>query len=145
MKTAEQWGAYLVERIALCTIAQGAETDLGRVVYRGRRKVDDEMMPCASLVEGSGNSKDQAGRSAQVQITLAFAIHAYVLCDADNPNVAGHAAIRDLKRAVFGGDIKTSRLISYHGADIAPRVDGSAFVLAAIEFSAEVYEDLANP
>ena len=143
--TAEQWGAYLTGRLSTRTIAQGAETNLGLTVYRGRRKIDDDMMPCAVLVEGADTSKEQAGRTTRVKLEVPFALHAYVPCDPDNPNLAGHAAARDLKRAVFAGDPLLARLVTYNGRDVAPRVDGKAFVLVAIDISVEVVEDLATP
>lgn len=142
----EQWGAHFAERLATCTAAQGAETNLGAAVYRGRRKVSDDMMPCAVLVEGAEDRKpDQAGRSTTVKLDVPYMLHAYVPCDPSNPNLAGHAAKRDLKRAVFRGEPSTTRLITYHGADIAPRADGAAFVLVALAVSVEVVEDVANP
>lgn len=142
----EQWGAYLSGRLATCVTAQGAETNLGANVFRGRRKIVDELIPCAVLVEGAEDRKpDQAGRSHTVKLEVPFAVHAYVLCDPNDPNVAGLAARRDLKRAVFRGDPAHTRLITYHGADIAPRADGAAYVLVALSISVEVIEDLANP
>lgn len=143
---AEQIGARLAARLLLCTVAQGAETDLGRVVYRGRRKIDDESMPCVVLVEGTDSNKGTAGVTTTAKLALPFAVHAYVPCDPDNPNLAGHRALRDIKRAIFGDpDTRWVRGITYEGRDIAPRVDGAAFVLAAIEISVELAEDLANP
>jgi hypothetical protein len=143
--TPEQWGAYLAERMATCTLAAGAETNFGVTVYRGRRKIDDDLIPCGVLVEGAENSKGQAGRNSTVKLDLPFALHAYVPCDPHNPNIAGHAAKRDLKRAIFRGDPSITRLITYHGGDVAPRADGAAHVLVAIEISVEAVEDLAHP
>lgn len=141
----EQWGAYFAQRLATRTVALGAETNLGATVHRGRRKIMDEDMPCCVVVEGAENSKGQAGRGATVKVELPIALHAYVPCDPNNPNLAGLAARRDMKRALFTGDPAITRLITYHGADVAPRADGAAFVLSVIEVSVEVVEDLANP
>lgn len=141
----EQWGAYFAARLATRTVVGGAETDLGLAVHRGARKVSDEMMPCAVLVEGAEDSKGQAGRGATVKLSVSFAVHAYVPCDPLNPNIAGLAARRDLKRALFTGEPSITRLITYHGGDVAPRADGAAYVLSTIEVSVEAVEDLANP
>ena len=149
---AEQLGADLAARLAACTVAQGAETDLGLVVHRGRRKVEPEDMPCAVLVEGGDEPREELPQSTQCTMKREFVLQAYVPCDPLNPNVAGHAALRDLKRAVFrtGGvaDMTLGRKVqrlAYHSADIAPRADGTGYVLAAIHITAQSYEDLANP
>ena len=143
---AEQIGDHIAARLALVREAQGAETDLGTRVYRGRRKIEVEQMPCAVLVEGGDVDIKANGRSGVVRGLLQFALHAYVPCDPDNPNTAGHAALRDLTRAVFADpDTAFVRTLTYRGRDILPRADGTAFVLSVIEFSAEFVEDLANP
>jgi hypothetical protein len=148
---AEDIGTDLGARLAACTVALGAETNLGAKVYRGRRHVDDTMIPCSVVIEGD----DVPGRSnvrTDVQLSQRYVLFAYVPCDPDNPNDAAHAAIRDMKRALFntagqpdnklGGKV---REIEYLGRDIGPRSDGAAFVLAAIEVGVEYVENLANP
>jgi hypothetical protein len=81
-----------------------------------------------------------------------YILFAYVPCDPRNPNDAAHAAIRDMKRAIFrtagaadtrlGGKVHRVR---YLGRDIGPRADGAGVVLAAIEVEGQYAEDLANP
>ena len=148
---AEDIGADIGTRLATCTVAQGAETDLGAKVHLGRRHVDDTMIPCCVVIEGDdvparGNVK------TAVKLDQRYVLFAYVTCDANNPNTAAHAAIRDMKRALFntagvpdntlGGKV---REIEYLGRDIGPRSDGAAFVLAAIEVGVEYVEHLSNP
>lgn len=143
---AEQIGDHIAARLALALLTLGAETDLGARVYRGRRKIETEQMPCAVMVEGGDSDIKTNGRTSTVKGLLQFALHAYVPCDPDNPNTAGHAAIRDMKRAVFADpDTAFTRTLTYHSRDILPRADGTAFVLAVIDFSAEFVEDLAAP
>ena len=143
---AEQIGNRIAARLPLFTKLQGAETDLGARVLRGRRKIETDHMPCVVLVEGADNQPKHNGRTTTISAQLVFALQAYVPCDPDNPNVAGHAAVRDLKRAVFGDpDVAFVRTLTYQGRDIFPRGDGQGFVLAAIEFSVESVEDLAHP
>lgn len=148
---AEDIGTDIGTRLAACTVALGAETDLGAKVFRGRRHVDDTMIPCCVVIEGD----DVPARSnvrTDVQLSQRYVLFAYVPCDPNNPNDAAHAAIRDMKRALFNTDNKPDnklggkvREIEYLGRDIGPRSDGAAFVLAAIEVGVEYVENLANP
>lgn len=143
---AEQIGDHIAARLPAVITTMGAETDLGATVYRGRRKIETDQMPCVVLVEGGDTEIDHNGRTTSISCRLQFALQAYVPCDPDNPNIAGHAAIRDLKRAIFGDpDTKFARTLTYKGRDILPRGDGQGFVLAAIEFWAQSVEDLAAP
>ena len=148
MNDYEQIGAVLAERLAQITVALGAETDAGARVYRGRRNISDELMPCAVLIEGNTPSGDRrGGRSIEYTLAADYALHAYVPCDPDNPNVAAHAALRDLKRKVFvdstfGGTVKDVAFVS---TDIAPRADGAAFVLATLSITVTFYERMAAP
>ncbi len=149
--SAEGVAAEIRTRILRCTIAQGAESDLGSVVYQGRRRVDDDMIPCASIIEADdvparGRVRDE------YEIAQRYVVFAYVPCDPDNPNTAAHAAIRDMKRALFSTDGKANvtmggkvRRLHYLGRDIGPRADGAKFVVAAIEVQAEYVECLSNP
>lgn len=151
----EAIGAELATRLAARTVAQGAETDLGLRVFRGKRRVDDAQMPCSVVIEGSSSPIDDLNRAGEVLHSMDIALHAYVPCDPDNPNVAAHAALRDLKRAVWPLvtteprriDTNLGRLaskLSFQGQDIAPRADGAGFVLAVLQISVEVSEDLTK-
>ena len=141
----------IAARLALRTIANGAETDLGVKVYRGRRHVDDTMIPCCVLIEG--DDVPSAGNKATiVQLAQRYVLFAYVPCDPNNPNDAAHAALRDMKKAIFTKDGKPDsklgdsvRSVEYLGRDIGPRADGAAFVLAAIEIGVSFLEDLSDP
>lgn len=151
LQRAEDIGIELAARLAACTVAQGAETDLGAKVYRGRRRVDDDMIPCVALIE-SVDRPSPVNVRTQAKIDQRYEVYAYLPCDPDNPNDAAHAALRDLKRAIFrtGGvpDAKLGgkvREVVYLGRDIGPRADGAKFVVAAIEVGVEYVEDLANP
>jgi len=151
LHTAEDIGTELSTRLAACTVALGAETDLGTRVYRGRRRIDDTMIPCAVVIEGD-DVPDRGNVKTAYKLDQRYVLYAYVPCDPDNPNDAAHAAIRDLKRAVFntGGaaDPKLGGLVRdcvYLGRDIGPRADGASFVLAAIEIGVEYVENVANP
>ncbi len=151
LKRAEDVAAELKRRIALCTIALGAETDIGNKVFQGRRHVDDSMIPCATIIEAD-DTPDRVNVSTQYEIAQRFVIFAYVPCDPNDPNVGAHKAIRDLKRAVFltngQEDTKwgrTVREVRYLGRDIGPRADGASFVIGAIEIMVSWVENMAAP
>lgn len=150
LKSAEDVADEIAARLATCTVALGAETDLGARVYRGRKTIDDSQIPCSVIIEGDDVPQDQ--RQAQVALAQRYVLFAYLACDPDNPNTAAHKGLRDLKRAIFrtdgkwhptwGGKVKN---IEYLGRDIGPRADGSGFVVAVIEIGVEYVEDLAAP
>lgn len=151
LQRAEDIADEIHVRLARCMIAQGAETDLGRVTFRGRRKVDDTMLPCCSLIEGD-DIPSRETRSTYYELSQRYVVFAYLPCDPNDPNVAAHKGIRDLKRAIFRTDGKASvtwggrvKEVAYLGRDIGPRADGAAFVIAAIEFAVTFVEDVANP
>jgi hypothetical protein len=143
--------AAVKARVAQCTIALGAETDLGVSVYQGRRHVDDTMIPCCTLIEGEDTPARGRVRD-EYEITQRYVLYAYLPCSAADPNLAAHAGIRDLKRTFFLTDGKPDvtfsgqvRLVEYMGKDIGPRADGAAFVVAAVEIAVTFVERLSAP
>jgi hypothetical protein len=150
-QSAEDIGAEIGTRLATRTVALGAETDLGAKVHLGRRHIDDTMIPCCVVVEGD-DVPERTNVKTAVHLQQRYVLFAYVPCDPSNPNTAAHAAIRDMKRAIFttggapdnklGGKV---REVEYLGRDIGPRADGAAFVLAAVEIGVEYVENLATP
>lgn len=149
MNDFEAIGAALKTRLLTCTVAQGAETNLGAGVHRGRRHIDTEAIPCSVLVEGASEPVERRrGRNGDQYVVAApYAVHAYVPCDPDNPNIAGHAAMRDVLRALFRdpslGGLLTD--LEFVGTDILPHVEGQAFVLAVVEFRASLHMVLSSP
>jgi len=145
----EDVAAEVVARLITLTKDQGAETDIGSTVYQGRGgdKIDADQIPCISVIEGNDNPASVTVRT-QIKNGQKYLLFAYLTCDPLHPNLAAHAAIRDMKRAMFrdgprmGGKVAQ---VTYLGREIAPRSDGAAFVLAAIEVEIEFVEDLANP
>lgn len=146
---AEDVSAELNLRCASRTKLLGAETDIGVRVLRGRRKLDDDMVPCTVIVEGLDTPKmSESSRRATSQTQQSYVLVGYHKCDPDHPNDVGHAIIRDLKRAVFSDGTTLGervRNVSYRGKDIGPRGDGVGIVSASIEVMVEFVEDLANP
>jgi hypothetical protein len=153
LHTAEEIGALVRTRLQTCTVAQGAETDLGATVYLGRVRIDDAQVPCAALIEMPDNP--QGAVREEYEVEQPFRAFAYVVCDPANPNVAAHQAIRDMKRAIWpagenggrsdmtlGGAVKKC---VYRGREIGPRADGAGFVVAAIEFAVTYVERLSQP
>lgn len=153
LHTAEDIGQELATRVATRLVANGAETNLGAAVYRGRRVIDDDMVPCTAIIEGSDTVEESdSARSTETRVRQQYVLLGYVPCDPDHPNDAAHMAIRDLKKAVFVTGGKGDRTLGnkvrrmrYRGRDIGPRADGAAFVVVSVEVEAEFAEDLAAP
>lgn len=149
---AEAIGDVIFARLSLNTVAQGAETDIGVSVFRGKRGIQPSEMPCITMIEAQDKPHDQSPKSTNVEITQHYVLQAYLACDPQHPNVAGHAALRDLKRCIFSTDGKPdSRLgdavlqVLYVGRDIAARADGTGFVTVGLEISVKYAELLSNP
>lgn len=147
--TAAAVSAEIYRRLRGILLVNGCETDIGRDIMLGRRKIPgDDRPPCIVLLEGGDDPLDQPGRLPTVLISQGYVIDGFDICDPDNPNTKAHAIIRDLKRAIFaggttlGGAVKT---VKYLGRDIGPRPDGVALVQARILISVEYVEDLSNP
>lgn len=148
LHSAEAVAAEIVRRLTLKTVAQGAETNLGKTVYAGRRHVDESMLPCATIIEGA----DVIGKvrtQIEYEVTQQYMLFAYLECDPAHPNNVAHAAIRDMKRAMFvTNGVADSRWgglvpnVEYRGRDIGPRADGAAFVVAGIEIAVTYVERL---
>lgn len=152
IRTQEDLAAEVVRRVALCTIDQGAETDLGRKVYEGRRKVSDDMIPCTCVLDGDDAATVSGPYSTTYEVEQRFLLLSYVPCDPQNPNAAARKAIRDQKRAIFTTSGRADptwgrsvRAVTYKGKDIGPRADGASFVLAITEFTVQFVEDVAAP
>lgn len=149
LQTAESLSDAIVTRMSQISVANGYETDIGLRVYRGARKVDEDLAPCAVLIEGADKVEMSASKhKASAKINQSYLLHAYVPCDLMNPNVAAHKAIRDFKKAIFhDGTTMNGQVVSvtFKGRDIGPRVDGVAIVLAQIEIEVSYVEDLSAP
>ena len=147
-KRAEDVGLAIGEALTGITIANGAETDIGTSVQYGRTHIEDHEIPCVSIMEGA-DAVEHNARSPQVKVSQRYGLVAYVrIADGQTPNSAAHAAIRDMKRAVFRGDGTFGRrAIStrFVGKNIGPRADGADIVLALIEVDVTSAENLVEP
>lgn len=140
--------AEIASRLAGITVAAGFNTDIGLNVMRGRRRIDDNQVPCVVLVEGADDPTPGPGRIATTEVLQSYVLVAYHACHPDHPNDMGHDLIKDLKRAVFGDGVTLGgkvRKVTYQGRDIGPRGDGVAIVCANIEIQVMFAEDLTNP
>ncbi|MQR02326.1 hypothetical protein [Glaciimonas soli] len=138
----------LSNRLASITIVNGYHTDIGKAVFRGRRKIDDHHIPCAILIEGDDTPTDTPGRLTDVAINQRYILGGYAACDPYHPNDRAHDILKDIKRAVFKEDAKLSgkvRRVTYRGRDIGPRMDGAAIVFTVIEIDVQFVENLTDP
>lgn len=147
--TAGAIATELETRLAGILLANACETDIGRTVMLGRRKVPgDDVPPCVIVTEGADDPKDAVGRVPKVLIEQTYLIDGFDHCDPDNPNTKAHAMIRDMKRAIFGDGATLGdrvKLVRYLGRDIGPRPDGAALVQARVMIAVQYAEDLSKP
>lgn len=140
---------YVTEQMERITVANGFNTDIGLRVFRGRRKIDEDHVPCGVVIEGVDTPGDQVGRDS-LRITQEYTLGGYVRCDPDHPNDAAHLLIKDIKRVMFpnlmdrnfGGRVVK---VEYTGRDIGPRVDGEPIVFAVVHIQVQYAETLSNP
>jgi hypothetical protein len=144
----------LAARLAQITVANGYATDIGLRVFRGKRSLGEEAVPCVTVIEGDDAPQTGGGKlNGAVTIAQRYAIEGHVVCDPDHPNDAAHLVIADLKRAIFAGGravggapkLGNAREVNYVGRSISSREDGLAIVAASIEIDAVYAEDLRAP
>lgn len=147
MSAAAEIALALANRVAAISVEDGYATDIGTRVYRGRRRLDKEHIPCIVILEGDDAVRSQSG--TDVKLTQRYGLEGHAPCDPDQPNDMAHLIIADLKRAVFADDrtlgSRRVKELAYVGRSIAPREDGLALVAAAIEIEITFVENLASP
>lgn len=84
LNRAEDVAAELRTRLLTLTIAQGAETDIGRKVFQGRRKVDDSMLPCVSMIEGDDVPARETNTTTY-ELAQRYVLFAYLLATPTTP------------------------------------------------------------
>lgn len=132
-------------RLGQILVSNGFRTDIGCRVFRGRRKIDPDQIPCVVIV-GSDDSV-LAQKRGEVSLAQGYIIEAHCQCDPDNPNDAALDMIADIKRAMWSGDKSFGGLVrelEYTNRIISPREDGSALVSAGVELSANFPETLGD-
>ena len=146
---------HLTQVLGTIRTANGYLTDLGTLVYRGRLKHDEDRVPYAVLIEGE-DRPEQGDGMTDVAVTQDFVLGAYVFCDVNNPNDAAHAAIKDIKKAVFSSDLARRQVagsrggngrvksLTYKGKDIGPRADGKNIVFAVVHITVTFAENLLD-
>lgn len=148
--TSEGISQKLEQRLATISKANGYETDAGLKVFRGRRTLTEDDVPCIVIVEGPEVPSEQQG--TKVRLGVRYMFEAHDVCDPVHPNDKGHALVRDLKRAVFAGErlrgtaldgLATGML--YRGKTIAAREDGESLIFASVAVEPQFTEDVSNP
>lgn len=154
-KKASDIAEYLTTVLESIRTADGYNTDIGATVFRGRLKHDEDRIPYSVLIEGE-DRPTESENMRDTAITQDFVLGAYLECDPDNPNDAAHAAIKDIKKAVFSSDLARRpvagarggngrvKSLSYKGKDIGPRADGKAIVFAVVHITVTFAEDLLD-
>lgn len=148
---------HLTGILATILPENGYVTDIGRTVYRGRLRHDEDRVPYSVLIEGEDRPADHNG-THDVVIAQDYTLGGYVRCDPDNPNDAAHAVIADIKKAIFSSDLVWKapapgmrgqgygrvKSLKYRGRDIGPRADGQGIVFAVVHITVEFAENLLD-
>lgn len=155
MSKANDIAAALAARLATIRTANGYATDAGQHVYRGAIGIAEENAPFSAIIEQEDQVEDQRIKDRSTgadpidaDLLLPFDIVAFAPCDPDNPAIAGHALVADIKRAVFGGDLTWGGLAThtrYIGRSIPPRTAGSTLVEVRVSIRIGCVENLADP
>lgn len=155
MSKANDIAAAVATRLQGIAVASGFATDAGLYVHRGKLGLDADHLPAITVIEPEDNIETQRidDRTAwdgpiDTNVLLPIIIEATGPCDADDPNVAGHALVADIKRAVFRGDLTWGGRAThtrYIGRTIAPRQDGTSLVTVTVQIHIGCVEDLATP
>ena len=146
MSLANDTALAIAALLAGIRTANGYNTDAGIRVYRGRRAVDEDEIPCLTLIEGEDSVIDANDR--QVSLAVPYSIEGHTACDAENPNDAAHVLIADIKRAIFSADNRLGGLVKdirYTGRIMAPRTDGASIAVVSVGIEARLVENLAQP
>ena len=118
-------------------------------VFRGKRKIEPEELPCIVLFEGEDRITDETTENTALVDQFYGAEWHGPAVDVNNPNDTAHTAIAEMKKALFirrdPMRPKMFRKLRYKGRSIGTREEGSEFVSAIVLFSAEVGEELTNP
>lgn len=148
--SAEEVAGEILARMAAIRIANGYETEIGTTVFDGRIAVNDQDVPCVSVIEGTDNVLSTPGRAALWKVEQTYSLVGYAPCDPASPNVTARAIIRDLKRAIFKSNGKADATfagkvleIHYKGRNVGPRADGVAIVMSIVEIAVVYAESLS--
>lgn len=140
--------ALVAARVATIKVVNGFNTDIGLRVFRGRMSLNVKDLPCVILVEEADTVEEVKG--TKVRLTQRYVIEGHDNCDPEHPNDRAHLILKDIKRAIFGGDLSFNGALrpndlAYAGRSIAAREDGTSICAASIEIDLTYVEDLADP
>ena len=154
MSKANDIALHIVERLEHILQADGYETNTGLNVFRGRKAVPS--LPALVLFEpedlcesqAADGAGDTTGAAVNAAILLPFDIQGLAECDPATHMAVSHALVADIKRVVFGGDIRWGGLAThtrYIGRTIEPRADGDTTASVVVQIRVGMIENLAQP
>lgn len=140
--------ALVAGRVAGITVANGYNTNIGARVFRGRMSLNVKDLPCVVMVEGEDVVEESKG--TKIRVTQRYILEGHSACDPLQPNDTAHLILKDLKRAIFGGDLSFGGALrpndlTYAGRSIAAREDGTSICAASIEIDITYVEELSDP
>jgi hypothetical protein len=143
MSKASALAAAIFERLSAISTANGYETNVGSRGFRGRRKLEEEHMPCFVLHEGEDTPQDDARKA--VSLRQQYIVEGHMQCDPNHPNDAAHKMIADFMKALWSAPFQGTQQIFYKGRAIAAREDGANSVSCFIRFDVSYPVTLDNP
>jgi len=85
-------------RLAVITTAHGYNTDIGGNVYRVRKTVDPDELPCCVVWPGAEKGEASYGENS---CTMQIRLEGIAGFGAENPSVVSEKILGDLKKCIF--------------------------------------------
>lgn len=143
MSRASNLAAAIFARLQTIATANGYETNIGSRGFRGRRKLEEEYMPCFVLHEGEDKPQDATKKATTM--LQEYVVEGHMACDPNNPNDTAHKMIADIKRALWSAGFDGTQQTFYRGRGIAAREDGANSVSCFVRFEISYPEQLNAP
>lgn len=140
------------------SVANGFNFDMGTNATWGKITNTADNLPCIFLLDGDCTNHDDSddtpnlpgkSRPMNVQVRKRVQVEAHVPCDVNQPNLAGHLALQDLKAALFIGDrmfstsaIKSTKWVS---DTFGRREDGTKVLPVMMQFDVTYPANQAAP
>jgi len=145
----------LKARLQAIRVANGFITEAGFKVYLGRAFLDSEKdTPSLTLHEGRPQKSGYGfveNTSANPQIggrmEPEYTVEGMVQCNGDEPYVAAHALLADIKRALFGTQDALPNTLSHRlvGYGVMPHQPGSTSMTVLVVGAYQFVENFAAP
>lgn len=130
------------------TTTNGYYTDAGNYVYLDISEIDENSTFPAININESMDTNSANFHSTWLSLALPVSIEGYNTCLPSTANEKGHELIADIKKAIFShtkDDPANFEKITYQGADIAQRENGTGLVAVNVNITIHYKENLNDP